>query len=813
MKILLQNQYDDLLGGVETYFKLLKDVLIENGHEVIAVYTQSGKKNNIQKNGYKAFYLPNLDLTENIYYQGTRQRNIKEDLYFLKSIVLNEKPDIIHLNNTYYPRQYTFLNKYAPVIQTVHDFFNCCNTLIKILPDSVCDNSFGADCFKNKCISPTSVIELWRFKTKCLNREAMKKFERILVTTSYMKKMLVCNGFLEDKIQVIPLFVEDWGINTNKDEHIIIYVGRFTKEKGVIHFIHMLKALSSNFKAFIIGDGPQRNECENLVNIIGLNNKVTFTGFLNRDEIKDYFAKASIIVVPSLWPEPFCLVGIEAMSCSKPVVAYNVGGISSWLRDNYNGYLVRRGDIPGLVHSVETLLKNRRLTEDMGENGRKLFEEKFSKKAHFRNLLSAYESVVISREARKREIVNVKFPIIDRYKKQRSKACANKALKDYPGRSPNESLPEYNKRLIMFEIKNNISVVKSYPEEITISTTIRCNMEPPCVICERNLRTKDLEYDIDANALEKIKPIFKYADRIYLHCGGEPLMTDKVFDVIESVSPPTKIIFNTNGALFTEKTIKYMVDCNVVDVISFSLDAATEKTYKRIRSADFNKIINNIKILIGYRNEKNKDKPLLRPLILMNFCIFKQNVMEVPDYVLLAHKLGADGVDFSHLNDGFDWKQKRDDYVFDYKTESVLNMENIEEHDRLISKAYELSKKYNVPINFNGNPFISKIDNDKEKIKNEISELIKHKKICIAPWNRVVIDADGRVRICYFHHSGYETIGKPKSINSSPYYLQSESFKEIWNGEDAVLVRKEFIRKGIAKRCVTENPCIFQNRI
>ena len=84
MKILLQNQYDDLLGGVETYFKLLKDVLIENGHEVIAVYTQSGKKNNIQKNGYKAFYLPNLDLTENIYYQGTRQRNIKEPTVWIK---------------------------------------------------------------------------------------------------------------------------------------------------------------------------------------------------------------------------------------------------------------------------------------------------------------------------------------------------------------------------------------------------------------------------------------------------------------------------------------------------------------------------------------------------------------------------------------------------------------------------------------------------------------------------------------------------------------------------------------------------------
>jgi MoaA/NifB/PqqE/SkfB family radical SAM enzyme len=334
-------------------------------------------------------------------------------------------------------------------------------------------------------------------------------------------------------------------------------------------------------------------------------------------------------------------------------------------------------------------------------------------------------------------------------------------------------------------------------------------------MCERNLKTKEeLAYDLDARALEKIKPIFKYADRIYLHCGGEPLMTNRIFEIIESVGPPTKIIFNTNGALFTEKTIKYMVDCNVVDVISFSLDAATKKTYERIRSADFDQVINNIKTLIAYRNERNTGKPLLRPLVLLNFCIFKQNIAEVPDYVMLAHNLGTDGIDFSHLNQGFDWQQKRKDYVFDYKNESVLSMDNIEDHDKMIFKAYELSKKYNMPLNFNGNPFIANSNSEKMSIKDEISEVIKHKKVCHAPWNRAVIETDGRVRMCYFHSSNpSEVIGKLKTNSSAPYYFQSDSFDKIWNGKVAVSVRKEFLEKGIADICVTDNPCIFQNRV
>ncbi len=787
MKILLQNQYDSLLGGVETYFQLIVDALIEKGNEIIAVYTQSGKKPNIQKNGYKAFYLP----------------NIEKDISLLRSIVIEEKPRVIHLNNTHYPSRYSFLSRYAPVIQTVHDFFHCCPTLLKILPEGICESPFGMDCFKNRCISWKNTDDLRRFRAGCINREAMKKFERLLVVTPYMKNMLIDNGFREDKIQELLLFAKDLKLDIKQvEDNIIVYAGRLAKEKGVTDFIHMLKALSINYKAFIIGDGPQKDECESLVNTMGLNNRVKFTGFLGRDSINEYFKKASVIIIPSLWPEPFCLVGIEAMAHSKPVVAYAVGGISSWLRDNYNGFLAHRGDIAGLVHRVETLLKNRKLAEDMGKNGRWLFEKNFSENTHISKLLSVYESVALSGKIAKKRRFNMKFPLTAQYKKHRS-----------PEILPGEPLPDYNKRLINFEIENGISVVRSYPEEITISTTTKCNMEPPCVICERNLRTKNLEYDIDAAALERIKPIFKYADRIYLHCGGEPLMTGKIFDIIESVKPPTKIIFNTNGALFTEKTIRYTADRDVVDVISFSLDAATEKTYKRIRSADFNKVIGNIEALIKYRNEKNKAKPLLRPLVLLNFCIFKQNIMEVPDYVLLAHRLGADGIDFSHLNEGFDWQQKRADYLFDYKRESVLNMENVKLHDNLIREAYRLSKIHKIPINFNGNPFISEIGPERKEIKNSISEIIKYNKKCPAPWSRAVIETDGRVRICYFHHSAYETIGKLRNDNSSPYYLQSESFEEIWNGEEAVSVRKEFMEKGIAKRCVTKNPCIFQNRI
>ncbi|TAM43327.1 glycosyltransferase family 1 protein [bacterium] len=394
MKILLQNQYDAPLGGVETYFQLMLKALLEKGHEVIAVYTFSGKKNTIRRDNFKAFYLPNLDLPEEIYCSQRRKREIKQDLVLLRSIVEKEKPDVLHLNNTYYPAQFNFLRSQVPVIQSVHDFFNCCPTLLKMFNDQTCGMPSGVGCFRKGCVSPKSIRELWRFKAKYVNREAMKQFDRQLVTSGYMKEVLLSNGFEEDRVEVVPLFVEEQVSSGERQEDAVMYAGRLAAEKGVLHFIHMLKLIKHPFKAYIAGEGPLREECENLVKFAGLEDRVTFTGFLSRKELKEYFLKSAVVVVPSLWPEPFCLVGIEAMSFAKPVVAYNTGGISSWLRDNYNGSLAERGEIKELARAVETILQDKKLALNMGENGRLLFAERFTEQKHFARLFSIYEALV-----------------------------------------------------------------------------------------------------------------------------------------------------------------------------------------------------------------------------------------------------------------------------------------------------------------------------------------------------------------------------------------------------------------------------------
>ena len=362
-----------------------------------------------------------------------------------------------------------------------------------------------------------------------------------------------------------------------------------------------------------------------------------------------------------------------------------------------------------------------------------------------------------------------------------------------------ENLPEENKKLLRKEFEEGIIKVSSYPEELTLATTTKCNSNPPCVICERNLRNTKIESDCSDEVIEKLKIIFPYLDIIYLHCGGEPLIYSKFSELINIIKPPTKVRFNTNGVLLNKEKIDFIMKSKVVDVINFSIDAATEETHRKIRSNKFDVVINNISSLVLSKKEMKSEIPI----VIFNMCIMGENFLEIPKFIQLAKDIGANGVDFFHLNNGpnFNWSLKRGDFYFDYKEQQKFDLE---EYNKKITEAYWLSKKLGIGVNFAGDVFHTE-DLTKEQImvKKEISELNKwENKKCIAPWSRVVVGEKGTVKMCYFHEE-YESIGN----------LNKNSFDEIWNGKKAQLIRKQALEGGFADVCQKENKCIFRGRV
>src|SRR6185436_2822112 len=113
------------------------------------------------------------------------------------------------------------------------------------------------------------------------------------------------------------------------------------------------------------GDGPQRAEWRRLVESERV--AAEFPGWLNATSRLAALAQASVLAVPSVWPEPFGLVGLEAAARGGPAVAFDTGGIRQWLQHEVSGLLVPpAGGFRALATALTTVLDNRALRDRLG---------------------------------------------------------------------------------------------------------------------------------------------------------------------------------------------------------------------------------------------------------------------------------------------------------------------------------------------------------------------------------------------------------------------------------------------------------------
>jgi glycosyltransferase involved in cell wall biosynthesis len=122
---------------------------------------------------------------------------------------------------------------------------------------------------------------------------------------------------------------------------------------------------------------------------------VEFTGYVGGRKKADLIEQADLLVVPSLWPEPFGLVGIEAGSQGLPAVAFDVGGISDWLIPGYSGELAP-GNPPtagGLADAIARALSDPSHYADLSRGAREV-AGRFTLAEHVSKLESTLESVL-----------------------------------------------------------------------------------------------------------------------------------------------------------------------------------------------------------------------------------------------------------------------------------------------------------------------------------------------------------------------------------------------------------------------------------
>jgi glycosyltransferase involved in cell wall biosynthesis len=162
----------------------------------------------------------------------------------------------------------------------------------------------------------------------------------------------------------------------------ILAVGRLVPKKGFPVLIDAASRLLAPFRLRIVGEGPQRGEIEAAIAAHGLGDRVELVGPRTHDDLPAEFAAAHIVVVPSITDatgdrDGLPNVVLEAMSSGRPVVASDVGAVSSAVVDGRTGVLVPPGDAEALAGALEFLVDQPDMRERLGREARARVEADF----------------------------------------------------------------------------------------------------------------------------------------------------------------------------------------------------------------------------------------------------------------------------------------------------------------------------------------------------------------------------------------------------------------------------------------------------
>lgn len=137
--------------------------------------------------------------------------------------------------------------------------------------------------------------------------------------------------------------------------------------------------IRSTLTLTIVGAGNDEEFLHSLSVELGIAQRVQFLGWVEHNQLGELYDEAMMVVVPSRWPEPFGMVGLEALLRQRPVIASEVGGgIPDWLEDGETGLLFPVNDEASLARAIDRLAEDSQLASELGRRGRENVLERFS---------------------------------------------------------------------------------------------------------------------------------------------------------------------------------------------------------------------------------------------------------------------------------------------------------------------------------------------------------------------------------------------------------------------------------------------------
>ncbi|MEJ7810658.1 MAG: glycosyltransferase family 4 protein [Gemmatimonadaceae bacterium] len=339
MRILIATRYRAIVGGAETYLRVVIPALAARGYQVGLLHELDASHGVETIDG----------LGDHV--EGWCTGNGGTDAALASAAAWG--PSVVYAHGLLSSDLEAALLERWPAVLFAHGYYGTCGTGLKrhTRPDiRACGRVLAPAClvlnYTRGCgiRDPFALARTYALQTR--RNVLLQEYRAVLVGSEHMRSEYARHNVAADRLHLVPMPVtEERDDVAVPDEHPptgrILFVGRLTELKGAHYLLEAValarRRLEEPLSVTIAGDGPYRSELEARANGLGV--AARFVGWAGAAQRGELMREADLLAVPSLWPEPFALVGVEAAEVGVPSVGFDIGGIPEWLIPGRSGEL------------------------------------------------------------------------------------------------------------------------------------------------------------------------------------------------------------------------------------------------------------------------------------------------------------------------------------------------------------------------------------------------------------------------------------------------------------------------------------------
>ena len=391
MRILLVHNRYQQPGGEDAAF-ITEDKLLEaHGHQVLRYTLHNDRVSKMSR----------LALAKATFWHGEVYRE-------LRTLIRRERPQVAHFHNTFPlispAAYYAARAEGVPVVQTLHNYRLVCSNALLFRDGQVCEDCLGKTipwpgvvhaCYRqNRAASGVVTGMLAAHRALGTWTELVDVY---IALTNFAREKFIEGGLPAEKIVTKPNSLQsDPGLGQAQGEYAL-FVGRLSVEKGVETLLAGWKSIGKTMPLKIVGEGPLGSK---VAQAVGRVPGVEWLQAQPREQTLTLMRDARVLILPSVCYENFPMVLAEAYAVGLPVIASDVGSLSTLIDPGRTGLYFRPGDPEDLAAQVEQVLVRPSELVRMRTQARAEFESKYAAEQNYSMLMDIYQQALGRKEGR-----------------------------------------------------------------------------------------------------------------------------------------------------------------------------------------------------------------------------------------------------------------------------------------------------------------------------------------------------------------------------------------------------------------------------